>query len=111
MADRCCGKPAGAICVHDVGQATTHFTEDKRLAICEWLAGNGVDPRTVLRDSGFRITVQDGQRIIQYDEYVRDEITGRLLSDPGNPGPIVSRASAPCRVEPPAWLRVPGGPA
>ncbi|MFJ4473280.1 hypothetical protein ACIP2X_38100 [Streptomyces sp. NPDC089424] len=85
-------------------------TEEERLALCKWLRANGIDPDTVpLHDADLRIAVQDGRRVIRYTEYVRNELTGNILYDPDNPGPVSSSASAPCLVEPPEWLRVPGG--
>lgn len=84
-------------------------TEEERVALCEWLRANGIDPDTVpLRDSDLRIDEKDGQRVILYTQFVRDEPTGNILSDPHNPGPVTSSASASCLVEPPAWLGVPG---
>jgi hypothetical protein len=84
-------------------------TEEERLALCEWLTANGIDPLTVpLHDSGLRITEHDGQQVIQYTGYVRCERTGNILSDPDASGPVTSQATVPCLVEPPQWLRVPG---
>ncbi|MFE6412597.1 hypothetical protein ACFVOR_37320 [Streptomyces sp. NPDC057837] len=84
-------------------------TEKERLALCEWLTANGINPNTVpLREAGLRIDEKDGQRVIAYTQFVRNELTGNILSDPDNPGPVTSSATAPCRVEPPAWLGVPG---
>lgn len=89
-----------------------HPTDEERLALCEWLTANGIEPNTVpLYDSGLRIVEQAGQRVICYTEYVRSELTGNILSDPDNPQPVTSEASVPCLVEPPGWLGVPGGSA
>lgn len=90
--------------------ATERPTEEVRLALCEWLAANGIAPNVVpLDDPGIRITEQDGQRVIRYTEFVRSELTGNILVDPDKPEPITSRATTPLIVEPPAWLRVPEG--
>lgn len=83
-------------------------TEDERIAICEWLTANGISPNTVpLHDADLRITERDEQRLIQYTEFVRNETTGNILADPDTSQPVTREASVPCRVEPPAWLRVP----
>ena len=88
--------------------AIRHPTEEERQELCEWLTVNGIDISTVpLRDSDLRITEQDGQRVIQYTEYVRSELTGNILSDPHNPKPVTSEASVPCVVDPPGWLNIP----
>lgn len=89
--------------------AVDHPTEEERLALCEWLTANGIDPNIVpLREADLRIDEKDGQRVILYTEFVRDELTGDILADPDNQQAVTSSASAPCLVEPPEWLRVPG---
>ncbi|WP_042174665.1 hypothetical protein [Streptomyces sp. NBRC 110035] len=86
----------------------THPTEEERLALCEGLTANGINPRTVpLRDSDLRIAVQDGQRVILYTEFVLDELTGNILAAPDGQVPVTSAASAPCLAEPPEWLNIP----
>lgn len=86
-----------------------HPTEEERLALCQWLRANGIDPNIVpLRDANLRIAVQDGQRVILYTQFVRDEVTGNILSDPDKPEPVTSSASTQCVVDPPEWLGVPG---
>jgi hypothetical protein len=86
------------------------WPEDRRQAVCAWLHANGIDPNTVpLHDHDLRITERDGQRLIEYTEFVRDELTGNILYDPDNPGPVTSQASVPCLVEPDPGLGVPGG--
>lgn len=90
--------------------AVVRPTEEERIALCEWLTANGIEPKTVpLYEADLRITEQDGQRLICYTEYVRSELTDNILADPNNPQPVKSSTSAPCTVEPPAWLNVPGG--
>lgn len=87
-------------------------TEEERLAICEWLTANGISPKDVpLHDSNLRIEEQDGQRVIRYTAFVRDELSGNILANPETSSARTSEASAPCKVEPPAWLAVPGGQA
>jgi len=99
--DNCCGKPDGELCIHDL--------DDKRGAVCAWLRANSIDPNTVpLHDHDLRITERDGQRLIEYTEFVRDELTGNIMYDPDNPGPVTSETSVPCLVDPDPELRIPG---
>lgn len=89
--------------------AITGPTERERMALCEWLTANGIDPTHVPIDSAFAIDDQtDGKRLIRYVEYVLTA-DGHKQVDPEHPESSWKRpASAPCVVEPPAWLNVPG---
>jgi len=82
-------------------------TEEERLAICEWLTANGIDPNTVpLYDHNLRIVDQDGQRAIHYTEYVLTD-DGRAQVDPEDPDSAWARnTSRPCLVDPPKTLRI-----
>lgn len=84
--------------------------EEERLAYCEWLTANGIDYNTVPRyDHQLRIEEHDGQRTICYVHFVYTD-DGHTQADPDKPDEALKQpASAPCRVEPPAWLHVPGG--
>jgi hypothetical protein len=83
-------------------------TEEERLALCEWLTANGIDPKVVPLGSTFAIAEgSDGQRRIHYTEFVHDEQTGHILAGKGGE-PIERDASAPCSVEPAPWLNIPG---
>src|SRR5690348_11201215 len=63
--------------------AITHPTEEERQALCEWLTANDIDYNNVPLDSMFAVTEEpDGQRLIHYTEFVRDEQTGNILADP-----------------------------
>ena len=86
------------------------WPEDRREALCAWLRANSIDPNTVpLHDHDLRITERDGQRLIEYTEFVLDELTGNILADPGNPQPVTSEVSVPCLIEPKPALGIPGG--
>jgi hypothetical protein len=89
--------------------AIRHPTEEERVALCEWLNANGIDFNTVPLESTFAIVEgPDGQRLIHYIEFVVTD-TGHRQIDPEDPDTAWKRpAKAPCAVEPPAWLRVPG---
>jgi hypothetical protein len=85
-------------------------TEEERTALAEWMTANGIDILTVPLESDFAITEEpDGRRLIHYQEFVRDQETGSILADPVSRSPVQRSATAPCIVEPPAWLGVPGG--
>ncbi|MFF8910597.1 hypothetical protein [Streptomyces olivaceoviridis] len=89
--------------------AIIHPTEEERQALCEWLTANGIDYNNVPLDSMFAVIDEpDGQRLIHYNEFVRDEQTRNILADPRERLAVRRMASAPCKVEPPAWLGVPG---
>jgi hypothetical protein len=89
--------------------ASLRPTEEERAALCEWLTANGVDINTVPIESSFSIVEEaDGQRLIHYTQFVRDENTGNILADPDG-GAMERSASTPCTVEPPSWLNIPGG--
>lgn len=83
--------------------------EEERRAYCEWLTANGISPRSVPRESTFAITDEpDGQRLIRYIEFVLTD-DGRIQVDPEARDTVWKRpATAPCVVEPPASLKVPG---
>lgn len=82
-------------------------TEGERLAICEWLTANGIDPGTVpLNDHKLRIVAQDGQRAIHYTEYVLTD-DGHIQVDPEDPDNAwVRDTSRPCLVDPPTEMRI-----
>lgn len=94
-------------------------TEEERTAFYDWFAANGVNPRTVPQHTSLEIrTHQDGTRVIHYDEYVLTD-DGLVQTDPEDPDSVWIRpATAPCLVEPAAWLinpyvrlrRLPGDP-
>lgn len=92
--------------------AVAHPTEKERVALCEWLARNGIDIRTVpLHESGLRVEEREGVRVVCYTAYVLNS-DDRKQVDPEDPEKVWMReASVPCTLEPPAWLNVPGGPA
>lgn len=90
--------------------AVTLPSEEWRTAMCEWLTANNINIMSVPIDSPFAIAEEpDGQRLIRYTEYVLTD-DGRKQIDPEDPELAWLRsASAPCTVEPPAWLNVEGG--
>ncbi|WP_330328234.1 hypothetical protein [Streptomyces pseudovenezuelae] len=85
-------------------------TEKERVALYEWLTANGIDPKTVPLSSSFAIVEDsDDTRSIHYIEFVLTD-DGRKQTDPDDRNEAWKRpASAPCTVEPPAWLKIPGG--
>lgn len=91
--------------------AIVHPTERERLALCEWLTANGIPIDSVPIDSEFAIVDEpDDQRLIHYTEFVLTA-DGHKQIDPETPDTAWKRpTSAPCTVEPPAWLNLPGGP-
>ncbi|MEU9014298.1 hypothetical protein AB0D12_31915 [Streptomyces sp. NPDC048479] len=85
--------------------------EHWRIAMCDWLTANNVDPKGVPQDSDFDITTSgDGQRTIHYTAYVRTKDGSKLIDPDDKTRAWQEQRSAPCLVEPPAWLRIPGGP-
>jgi hypothetical protein len=87
--------------------AVLHPTEEERIAICEWLTANGINPKSVpLADHKLRIVTENGQRAIHYTEYVLTD-DGRAQVDPEDPDSAwVREASRPCLVDPPKTLRI-----
>jgi hypothetical protein len=82
--------------------------EAKRVALCEWLTANDIDVDTVPIDSDFEIIEgPDGQRLLQYTEFVRSE-GGGIKVDPEDGQSAWKRTTtAPCKTDPPTWLNVP----
>lgn len=87
--------------------AVLHPTEEERVAICEWLTANGIDPKAVPRyEHKLRIVTENGQRAIHYTEYVLTD-DGRAQVDPEDPEAVWTRdTSRPCLVDPPKQLRI-----
>jgi hypothetical protein len=84
-------------------------TEKERVALREWLTANGIDPNTVPLSSSFAIVEEDGTRFIHYIEFVLTD-DGCKQTDPDDRNEAWKRAaSAPCVVEPPTQLKIPGG--
>lgn len=82
-------------------------TEEQRAALCAWLTANGIDPNSVPIGSRLSIGVSDGAKVIYYDQYLTED--GHKQIDPAdNDRAWMRAATAPCTVDPPAWLRVPG---
>lgn len=87
--------------------AVLHPTEEERIAICEWLTANGIDPKSVpLTDHKLRIVTENDQRAIHYTEYVLTD-DGRKQIDPEDPEAVWMRdTSRPCLVAPPKTLGI-----
>jgi hypothetical protein len=89
--------------------ALPYPTEQQRLALCEWLNANGINPNSVPLESSFAITEDNGQRVIHYTEFVLTADGHKQVDPEDNTTAWRRKATAPCTVQPPAWLRVPGG--
>ena len=88
--------------------AVVHPTEEERIALCEWLTANGIDPKTVPLHSSFSVLEDAGAKVIHYQECVLTA-DGRKQVDPeDNESVWIRDATAPCTVDPPAWLRIEG---
>lgn len=88
--------------------ALPHPTEEERAAICEWLTANGISPNAVPLPSRLVVLEDDGAKVIHYEEYVLTD-DGNKQVDPGDSDYAwVRNATAPCKVDPPAWLRIAG---
>lgn len=82
-------------------------TEEERVAICEWLTANGINPKAVPLQC--LLTISNGT--IHFEEYVLTDDGSRQV-DPTDTNRAWARpATAACRVQPPSWLRIPEGPA
>lgn len=82
--------------------------EERRVALCEWLTANGIDPNTVPLHSSFSVLEDTGVKTIRYQECVLTA-DGRKQVDPeDNESVWIRDATAPCTVEPPAWLKIAG---
>jgi hypothetical protein len=80
--------------------------EEERVALCKWLAANGIDPNAVPLDTNLSIDTVDGDLVIRYEEFVLTE-DGRKQVDPGDPELAWRRTvTAPCRETPPPWLGI-----
>lgn len=74
-------------------------SEARRLAICEWLTANGINPNIVPLHAGLETATRpDGTRVIRFEAYIRDE-AGRLLADGDEPAR--EDREVPLLVEPP----------
>lgn len=83
-------------------------TEVRRVALCEWLTANGVDPNTVPQFSTFAVLEDAGARVIHYQQHVLTS-DGHAQVDPqDNESVWIRDATTPCTVEPPAWLQIAG---
>lgn len=88
--------------------AVVHPTEEERIALCEWLTANDISPNSVPLYSHFEIVEQDGQRVIVYTECVLTEDGHKQVDPESSEDTWARNATAPCKVDPPAWLRIPG---
>lgn len=80
----------------------------RRVALCEWLTANGIDPNVVPIHSSFSVLEDGGDRVIHYQEHVLTT-DGRKQVDPQDSNSVWIRdATAPCTVHPPAWLEIAG---
>ena len=77
-------------------------SEERRLAICEWLTANNINPSTVpLHSNPHPTTLPNGTRVIRYEAYVTDQ--GRKIASYSHDA-IRMDCEAPLLVEPPgSW--------
>lgn len=88
-------------------QPTAAETERRRVAMCEWLTANGINPNHVPADSAFRIaTGRSGQRTIHYTGYVTTADGNKQVDPEDRNRAWREERTAPCQVEPAAWLRI-----
>ena len=82
-------------------------SEALRQALASWMRANDVRSADIPVDSDFSITTgDDGSRTIHYTAYVRDA-EGHITLDSDRHA-RTEKATAPCVVEPPTWLNIPG---
>lgn len=78
---------------------------DRRQAICDWLAANGIDPNYVPRDTDLTIETDDrGQRLIKCEAFVRQADGSLTLDEHGTDAARETR-TVPLTVEPPEWWK------
>ncbi|GAX57266.1 hypothetical protein [Streptomyces olivochromogenes] len=76
--------------------------EEERVALCEWLTANGIDPNTVPLHS--ELSIVDG--VIRFEQYILTD-DGHKQVDPEHRDTAWTRnATAPCTVAPPAELNI-----
>lgn len=106
-ADECCGKPKGAICVHDLSQPNSavpqDWPEDRREALCAWLRANGINPNEVpLHSDRYLEPGPDGIQHIVYEAFHLTADGRRHLDERGK-NAAVERRTSPLLVDPPDW--------
>lgn len=81
--------------------------EAQRQELASWMRANDVSPKSIPVYSEFSITTgADGTRTIHYTAYVLDA-DGHITLDADRHA-RTEKATAPCVVEPPYWLNIPG---
>ncbi|MER5358402.1 hypothetical protein [Streptomyces sp. NPDC002785] len=77
-------------------------------ALLGWLRANGIDPNCVPEESPLSISkTSDGQHLINYTEFVRDQDGNALLDATDSALCAREKRIAPCVVEPDPELRIP----
>lgn len=95
----CCGKPAGALCIHDL--------DDRRRTICAWLQANGIAPNNVPRDGDLYLEPAPADdpytgQYLHYEAFHLNSDGRRHLNERGD-GPAIEQRSTPLLVAPPDW--------
>jgi hypothetical protein len=88
--------------------AVLHPTEEERVALAEWFTANGIAPNTVPLHTTLSIVTTDGARSIHYQEFVLTSDGHKQVDPNDDQSEWVRDATAPCTVDPPASLNVPG---
>ncbi|MFG2873314.1 hypothetical protein [Streptomyces sp. NPDC048338] len=60
-------------------------SDERRLAICEWLTANGIDPKTVPSYGIIRVVRRGSDSVIRYEVFsglVREEREAPLIVEP-----------------------------
>jgi hypothetical protein len=83
-------------------------TEEERVALAEWLTANDVNPETVPLHSRLSVLEDNGAKVIHYEEYVLTDDGHKQIDPEDNDYAWVRNATAPCKVDPPAWLHIAG---
>lgn len=76
--------------------------DGRRKELCDWLAANNVDPRTVPFHGDLTTDTVDGRRVIRYEALVFNA-DGRIVPDERGEAEAIERRTVPLLVDPPDW--------
>ena len=90
--------------VYEPGDFDDIFNAGRLTEVQQWLTANGIDPSDVPQDTTLVIETIDGQRVLRYDVYLRNEVGSKDV-DPNDPDQA-AREERTTRliVEPPTWM-------
>lgn len=75
---------------------------ERREAVCQWLAANGIDPKTVPIDADMTISEGTAGRFLSCEVFDLTPDGHRQVDEHGDKA-AVTAVSVPLKVEPPTW--------